>query len=364
MDIKATLKIVISIALVGALGLASYEVFFWLTHVYENNARVQTEITNISAQVDGKIDAILVEEGSKVNKGQLLIILTHDDIKLNIEALQTDLDLEQARRDRLLSEKFAFEIELKSKLETQREKIRAVEIEYKSIQDRIQLAEKNSARVKFLFDKKLTPEERLTVEQDKLLALRSQASQLSAKIAVSKKEFEQLMATRGQIDVIVERIKISDLEQSRIKDSIRIQEVSLGYRRITSPIDGVIGRIHKFAGEYVEDGIDILMLHDPDLYWIEAYVAEGQIRHVSVGQDVLIDFEAYPFEDFFGKVRQIGTITAATMGLNDGFEGGNSFGVPIERVPVRISLDDPPPNLTPGMRAKVNIRIYEQIKLW
>ena len=138
----------------------------------------------------------------------------------------------------------------------------------------------------------------------------------------------------------------------------------MGYRRITSPIDGVIGRIHKFAGEYVEDGINILMLHDPNLYWIEAYVAESQIRHVSVGQDVLIDFEAYPFEDFFGKVRQIGSMTVATMGLNDGFDGGNSFGVSVERVPVRISLDDPPPNLTPGMRAKVNIRIYEQIKLW
>lgn len=364
MRIKTAAKITIGVALVVGFVLLAYEVFFWFTHVYENNARVQTELTNMSAQIDGKIDNILVKEGERVKKGQLLIVLVDDDVRMNIEALHTDLALETANRARLLSEKSAFESELASKLETHLEKIRASELELQSARARLQLAEKNLTRAQYLFDKNLTSEAKLNDEQDKALSLRGDVAQLNASVAVAKKERAQLQATAKQIDVIAERVKISDVEQTRIKDSIKKQEISLSYRYITSPIDGVIGRIHKFKGEYVEDGVNILMLHDPDVYWLEAYVDESEIRHIRVGQKVRINLEAYPFDDFFGNVRQIGSITTTQMGIDGKTISNSSFGGTIEHVPVRISMDDPPPNLTPGMRATINVRIYEQIKLW
>jgi len=364
LDVRAKLKVVIGAVLIGAFGLLSYEIFYWFTHVYENNARVQTDLTNISAQVDGKIEAILVEEGSTVKAGQLLISLVQDDIKLNIESLSTDLALEKARRASLMSEKDAFETDLQSKLETQREKIRSLEGEHKSIRNRLELARKNLSRVKFLFDKKLTPEAQFTDEQDKALVLEGKASFLAGNVAVAKKEFNQLKAARKQIEVLENKIKISDIKQNQIRDMIRKQKLSLSYRLITSPIDGVVGRIHKFKGEYIEDGVNILMLHDPTRYWIEAYVDESQIRHVRVGQDVLINFDAHPFEDYFGKVKRVGNITTAEMGVENRNADNGKLGGSIERVPVRISLDNPPPNLTPGMRADINVRIYDSIRLW
>ena len=90
---------------------------------------------------------------------------------------------------------------------------------------------------------------------------------------------------------------------------------------------------------------------------------EGQIRHVRVGKQVLIDFEAFPFEDFFGVVTHIGNLTTGQTGLKTR-TSGRSFGGGIERVPVRIKIQNPPKNLAPGMQASVNIRIYEGIKLW
>ncbi|NKB58410.1 MAG: HlyD family efflux transporter periplasmic adaptor subunit [Alphaproteobacteria bacterium] len=364
MDLKGKVKIALGICFIGAMGVLAYEVFYWFTHVYESNARVQTDFTNISAQIDGKIEHIHVEEGGKVKAGQLLITLVHEDIKLNIDSLRTDLALEKAQRASLESEKIAFEAELRSKLETQREKIHSLSIENKSLQSRLTLAEKNLSRTRILFNKKLTPETKLTVEQDKVFVLQGQASLLRGKIAVAKKEFQQLVAEQKQIDVLTNKIAISDIKQNRIQDSIRKQKLVLGYRLITSPIDGVVGRIHKFKGEYVEDGIDILMLHDPNRYWIEAYVDESQIRHVRIDQDVLINFDAYPFEDYFGKVQQIGNITTAKMEGGGNLVESKRLGGSVERVPVRVMLDTPPPYLTPGMGADINVRIYEHIKLW
>jgi multidrug resistance efflux pump len=63
--LKQTLKVLITGALFGAVLLASYETFFWFTHVYENDARIQTDLTKISSQVNGKIAKVFVEEGGK-----------------------------------------------------------------------------------------------------------------------------------------------------------------------------------------------------------------------------------------------------------------------------------------------------------
>lgn len=364
MDLKAKIKILIAVVLSGALVLLSYEVFYWFTHVYENDARVQTNFTNISAQVDGKIETIHVEEGGRVENGQLLITLFHDDITLNIQSLQTDLALEQASRANLISERDAFEDELRTKLETQREKIRALEAEHRSVQKRLKLARKDLSRVNGLVRKKLSPAAKLIVEQDKTLVLGGRASVLQGNIAVARKELDQIMSTEKQLEIINNKIKISHIKESKIANQKNKQKVFLNYRKITSPIDGVVGQIHRFKGEYIEDGVNILMLHDPKLYWVEAYVDESQIRHVKIGQEVLINLDAYPFEDFFGKVHHIGNVT--TNGTDSAAANGRAGKRrgSVERVPVRISVNNPPANLTPGMHANVNVRIYEHIKLW
>jgi membrane fusion protein, multidrug efflux system len=361
--LKQTLKVVISGALIGAVLLASYETLYWFTHVYENDARIRTELTNLSAQVNGQIKKVLVEEGSPVTVGQEIILLEDDEIRLGLEALKTDLSLKISEQGRLLSEKLAFETELESKLRTQMEKVHAIESEFASIKDRLALSEKNLARVAFLMEKGLTSEDKLNAEKDKVLILRGETAIISSNIAVAKREYDQLKSTARQIDVFLEKIKISNVEQARIKDDIRLQEVALKKRRIYSPVDGVVGRIHRYAGEYVEDGVTIVMLHNPARFWIEAYVDESQMRHVRLDQEVVIEFEIYPFEEFLGKVSRIGNITTAEMGVKT-LSSGSRFGGGVERVPVRIAVEDPPPNLTPGMRAKVNIRIYDDVRLW
>ena len=63
-------------------------------------------------------------------------------------------------------------------------------------------------------------------------------------------------------------------------------------------------------------------------------------------------------------MTQIGRITTTEMGLGAKVNGTSRFGGATERVPVRISIDNPPPNLTPGMRADINVRIYDWLKLW
>lgn len=351
------MKAIIGVGVLCALVVLGYEVFYWFTHVYAGGARIQTELTKMSSRVDGTIATLHVKEGEKVEEGQLLISLVDDDIRLRSRALETDVSLERARRERLTAERQAFEIELTSKLATKRASMRAIEIKHRALKDRLALAEKDLARVKVLFNKELTAERELAVEQDKVLKLQGEGSVFTAELAIAGLELAQVEATRKQLDVFDERIKLSSITEERIRTNIAGEKVSFEFRHIRSPLSGIIDRVYKHKGEYVEEGESILILHDTALFWLEAHIDEDQIRHVAVGQTVVLDFEAHPFKDFYGKVERIGSATSQQMGISD--NRSSQFGRLSARVPVRISIDEPPPNLTPGMVANVNVRIYD-----
>ena len=130
---KSTMKAIIGVGVLCALVVLGYEVFYWFTHVYAGGARIQTELTKMSSRVDGTIATLHVKEGEKVEEGQLLISLVDDDIRLRSRALETDVSLERARRERLTAERQAFEIELTSKLATKRASMRAIEIKHRAL---------------------------------------------------------------------------------------------------------------------------------------------------------------------------------------------------------------------------------------
>ena len=361
LNAKKTVRLILSVFVVCALTLIAYETVHWFTHVYESSARVQTELTKISSRVDGTVARILIEEGDRVKAGQALLELVDEDIRLNIETLKADLALEAARRQRLVSERAAFEVELESKLVTRRKQIEATAVEHRAILDRLRLAEADRKRVRTLFNKDLASGKALAEEQDKVLILKGEASRLFARIDIARSELDQVAATHKQLAVIGDKIRISEITTDKIQKTIERERVSLAFRHIKSPIDGVVDRIYKYVGEYVEEGERILILHDENVFWVEAFVTEDQIRHIRTGQSVAIHFEAYPFDEYLGEVAAIGSATTEQMGINNGKRA--QFGRPAERVPIKVSVEHPPANLTPGMLAKINVRIYDAVEL-
>ena len=60
---KSVLKKLAAIAGIGVAAVISYEIFYWLTHVYEYDARIEAELTTLSSRIDGEIEKVHVVEG-------------------------------------------------------------------------------------------------------------------------------------------------------------------------------------------------------------------------------------------------------------------------------------------------------------
>jgi multidrug resistance efflux pump len=129
---------------------------------------------------------------------------------------------------------------------------------------------------------------------------------------------------------------------------------------ITSPISGVILQTPVVQGQEVTPGLPLAQLTNTNALTITAYVDEGAIDNVKIGQDVDIHIDAYSDTTLTGHVQQIVSATAGSFSLlpTEDNASGNFTKVG-QRIPVVISLDgNSGKDLMPGMSAEVSIHIH------
>ena len=129
---------------------------------------------------------------------------------------------------------------------------------------------------------------------------------------------------------------------------------------ITSPISGTILQTSAVQGQSVTPGLSIVQLTNLNSVNITAYVDEGSLNNIKVGQDVDIHVDAYSDTSYTGHVQQIVQAAASTFSLlptQDNASG--NFTKVSQRIPVIISLDgNAGKALLPGMSAEVTIHIH------
>ena len=359
---RGTFKWLSLLTAVAGIGFGAYELFHWFTHVYEFDARIRTDLTRISSRVNGTIEQIAVKEGERVRAGDLLISMEADIVRQRLAALDADLMGASVRRDKLRAEKLALEADIAARAATKRQLVHALKVERRALVDRHAIATKKLQRTEFLVKKNLTSQKLLEDDQDRVIDLSGQIAIADAGVKVAEREVAEIEARRSEIAVLDQDIRIAEIEAARLRAQVREQEVNLSERFIKSPIDGVVDRVFKNQGEYVEDADELLIIHDPENIWIEANIAEDQIRHLQVGQPVKVDMDAYPFDTFRGRVLSIGMVTVADLA-----PGGNGASAKLlkatQRIPVKIKLLDPPDITAPGMLVEVNIQIRNKASL-
>lgn len=360
---RVVLKWLSLLSVIITFALGSYELFHWFTHVYEFDARIRSDLTRISSRVNGTIETIAVREGDKVKIGDLLVIMKTGAVTQRIEAIKADLAGAIAKQAKLRAEKYALEVDLGARIATKREILKALKVERQALADRHILALKKLKRTRYLVQRNLASQNVLDSDQDKVLDLSGKIKVAEAKVNVAAAEIGEIDAKSTDIKVFDKDIEILAIEALRLKAKLRELEVDLAERVIKSPIDGVIDRVFKNPGEYVEDAEELIILHDPKNIWIEANIDEDQIRHLKVGQPVKVDLDAYPFDTFKGEVIGIGMVTVQDLSLAKKSDVNVKARKITQRIPVKINLLNPPDLAAPGMLVEVNIQIRDKANL-
>jgi membrane fusion protein (multidrug efflux system) len=174
--------------------------------------------------------------------------------------------------------------------------------------------------------------------------------------AGERKAEAALEAAERQLEIVDAQREqaAADLDQANAdRDLARL---NLGYTEIRSPIDGVVGNRSARVGAYATVGAQLLAIVPAHGLWVDANFKETQLAGMRKGQPAEIIADAVPGVAFHGRVASLAPATGAQFSVIPPENATGNFTKIVQRVPVRIALDDAElGQLRPGLSVVVHI---------
>lgn len=297
--------------------------------VETDNAYLRADFVEVSPRIDGVVARVNVQSDQVVRAGDLLFTLDSAPLEVAVERAEAEL---AATRNGL-------------------EAIRA--------ELAVRRAELASARA--AADYRQREARRLEG-----LAERGIASRISYDAAL-----EDLRAARDRVRVAEHQVQESitaldgrtegPLDQHpRIKvnaASLADARLQLEYATVRAATDGQVGRVDLHPGERLEAGEPALRIVVSAHPYLEANLKETQLGQLMPGQRAQVRIDAYPGRVWRARVASISPATGAEFSLLPPENASGNWVKIVQRVPVRLELEDDPaaPPLRAGMSATVRI---------
>ncbi len=240
------------------------------------SGRVQPMTTiQLSPQEGGIVEKILIEEGSPVKAGDAILVLSNDNLDLQI--LNSEAEL--AEKENILRN-------TQIQMEQQKLDVRQNVLEYGTNVERLRRAYEQQ---KALYeDKLIAKEEYLTAEEDYKLA----------------KQKYDLIIERSTQDSLYRGTQIDRMEESL--DNMQLNMSMIRRRKsnlvVKAPIDGELGLLDVVLGQNIASGTKIGQINSVGVYKVEAQIDEHYIDRVSAGLEATFERQGETYSTIIRKV--------------------------------------------------------------
>ena len=227
------------------------------------NGQVQPMTTiQLSPLEGGVVQEIIVEEGARVKAGEHLLVLSNDNLDLQILNSEAELaEKENLLRNTLISME-------QQKLSLEQEQLQlAVEVERTRRKAEVQRA--------LYVDSLIAREEYLRAEEDSRLA----------------QQRLQLVNHRAEQDSLYRSVQVSQMQESLHNMRLNMQMIRRRKENLTikAPIDGELGLLDVVLGQSVSQGVKIGQINSLGSYKIEAQIDEHYIDRVVAGLEATFE---------------------------------------------------------------------------
>lgn len=268
-------------------------------NVVEVSGRIEADETHIVAATGTRVTQVLVDEGEKVSKGQLLVTLDSDNLEKKIQGAGT-----------MLSQANKAKVQADRQVNVVQRDITEARKKGNGFWSRVFTSPKGRAKKAEAYKREML--------QAKMMSFQAHTAAAQAQSAISSG-----------------KNKIS-------------------YFKLTSPIDGIVSVRSVSVGEIVGKGNVLLTLVDPKSAYMRAFAEEKDLSKFNIGSkaEIYLGGDDKPFK---------GTVTA--IDARPSFTPQNvyfktdrlrqSFGL-------KIALDNSSGEAKPGVRADAKIKVIDR----
>lgn len=329
-----------------------------------DDAYVRGDLTPLSTKVAGIVRAVDVADYQQVHKGDLLVELQDDDYRAQVDQAKAAVEAARASIEENLRQRQLQDTRIDKALagiDQAKAQIAAAEAGKDAVQAQLVRARSERKRQEGLFQTHSTTEQTLE-------AAVANEGNLSAQYASREADLTQAQTAlrSSELAAEAERRSKAVLESQVLQlqadlhakqASLAAVEVNLGYTKIHAPDDGTVGERQVRPGQLVSPGT-VVISFVALTKWVEANYRETQLTNVKIGDTAELRIDEYPGRVIRGKVVEIAPASGSQFALLPPDNATGNFTKVVQRIPVKIALDDPAvaATLRPGLSVVATVR--------
>ena len=316
-----------------------------------DNAYIASRQFAIAPEVSGYITAVPVTDNEHVNAGQVIARIDDRTYRAELDQAKAQVAAAQANIENV-----------DAQMNVQQAQIAADQAQLAQQQAALVFAQQQAARYQYLAQTQLAGS--VQNAQQYTSQLHQQQDAVDSAQATLKLAPRQVEALKAQRDSDVASLAQAKAQREQA-------QLNLSYTTVTADQPGRVVQLGAAVGQYAQPGTNLTMFV-PDDIWIWANFKETQLDHMRSGQPVTISIDAYPERTIRGHLASVQPGSGTAFSLLPAQNATGNWVKIVQRVPVKIVMDNPPTDvaLGPGMSVETSVQVntnpslYDRLRGW
>ncbi len=302
----------------------------------------------IAPKVAGYVTAVPVTDNQHVVKGEVIARIDQRDYLAALAQAEAQVTGAEAGIH-----------SVDTQIATQDAQISSAQAQVAQAQANMELARVTWGRDQPLVKQGWATAQQGTTDLQNLKAQQAAVDSAQAALKVAQRQIDTLRAQRASAAATLAQAQ-AQLDQAKL---------NLSYTKVVADQPGRVVNLSGAVGQYAQVGTNLAMFV-PDTIWVVANFKETQLDRMRPGQPVSMEIDAYPERHFRGHLDSVQPGSGPAFSLLPPENATGNYVKIVQRVPAKISLDNPPPDVSlgPGMSVVPTVRVdptptlYERLR--
>jgi membrane fusion protein (multidrug efflux system) len=341
---------------IGAMLLASAlgGGYLYLDHAWHfqstDDAFIAARQSALAPKVSGYITAVPVTDNDHVAAGDVIARIDERDYRVALE--QADAQVAAAE---------AGITNIDAQIIVQEAQISANKAQADQAQAALVFAKQQAARYQWLADKDSGSVQNAQQYNSQLHQQEAVVESAQATLKLAQRQVASLKAQHASA--------VASLAQAKAQRDQA--QLNLSYTTVTAAQPGRVVNLTAAVGQFAQPGTN-LTIFVPDQIWVTANFKEIQLDRMRPGEPVTLNIDAYSERAIRGHVDSVQPGSGTAFSLLPAQNATGNYVKIVQRVPVKIVMDNPPTDvaLGPGMSVVPTVRVdatpslYERLRGW
>ncbi len=300
----------------------------------------------VSAQVEGRIQKLLVDEGTPVKAGDLIAVLDPSELQAEEAAATANITSLQHKVSEMEHTERSTTGSTSSDVANARAKLSSAKAQLAEAQATLERTESDSRRTVALAKAGVASDQERVQAETNLTAAQATVQAQQELVNAAEADLNSALARTYQSNAAKSTVAATEADLKNAVEQKNQAEVRLGYTNIYAPVTGTVSVRAARQGEVVNIGAPIVTIVDLNDTWVRAAIPETYADHIGYGDSM--------------RVRLPGGTKTSGKVFFKGVEGDFATQRDVSRrkrdiktIVLKVRLENPKGAYVPGMTAEV-----------